>query len=154
MKITSRIEMATSMSLPSWQAFLVIAGVLLIGDYIWLGHVARPMYDSLRMALNPGRSLSALPYRIPAAIVAYAFMILTLGWLALPQVVGATWQERLLRACWWGGLWALAVYGVYDFTNYAIIESFPLSTALIDLAWGIFIGITSVFIAGTFTPVK
>lgn len=142
----------TAGTTPTWTSLLLIAGVLLIGDYLWLGHVARPMYDSLRLALNPGRSLAALPYRIPAAIVAYAFMILTLGWLVLPQVVGRTWQERLLRAIWWGGLWALAVYGVYDFTNYAIIEAFPLSTALIDLAWGVFIGITSAFIAGTFTP--
>ena len=42
-----------------------------------------------------------------------------------------TWQ-----AIAWGALFGLVVYGVYDLTNRAVLEKWPMRLTLADIAWG------------------
>lgn len=133
-----------------WKTILVVAVTLLIADFFWLGYIARPMYDHLRMVLNPGTSKSNLPYRIIPAILAYTAMVISLSTLSVPNVIsnkGIT--ERILSAIMWGGMWGLGVYGTYDMTNLAVITKFPMSTAFIDASWGIILGSLGAF-AGSY----
>jgi uncharacterized membrane protein len=74
---------------------------------------------------------------------------LTIRWipaiLVYVLIVGAIWffasgpgltvQEAAGR----GGALGLAMYGVYDLTNYATLAKYPLSFALTDMAWGTFL---------------
>jgi uncharacterized membrane protein len=39
----------------------------------------------------------------------------------------------------WGAGFGLIVYGVYDLTNYATLDRWPLALTLIDITWGMFI---------------
>lgn len=133
-----------------WRTLIVVAFTILIADFIWLGYIARPMYDHLRSVLNPGVSKGNLPYRIIPAILAYSVMVLSLSTLSVPNVITKKGIiQRMLSAIAWGGMWGLGVYGTYDMTNLAVIQAFPTSTAFIDAVWGIVIGSLGAF-AGSF----
>lgn len=125
----------------NWKTFLVVAITILIADFFWLGYIARPMYDHLRMVLNPGVSKANLPYRILPAILAYTVMVVSLSTLSVPNVTtNKGIIQRIISAIMWGGIWGIGVYGTYDMTNLAVINAFPVNTALIDALWGIVIG--------------
>ena len=129
-----------------WTTIIMVAITILIADFFWLGYIARPMYDHLRMVLNPGISKSKLPYRIIPAILAYTVMVLSLSTLSVPNVItNKGIYQRIISAIMWGGMWGLGVYGTYDMTNLAVIQSFPTSTALIDALWGVIIGSLGAF---------
>jgi uncharacterized membrane protein len=129
-----------------WTTIIMVAITILIADFFWLGYIARPMYDHLRMVLNPGISKSKLPYRIIPAILAYTVMVLSLSTLSVPNVItNKGIYQRIISAIMWGGMWGLGVYGTYDMTNLAVIKSFPTSTALIDALWGVIIGSLGAF---------
>lgn len=124
----------------------VVALTILVADYFWLGSIARGMYDHLRMALNPGISKKDLPYRIIPAILAYSVMVISLSTLAVPNVTtNSGIVSRLLTSFAWGGMWGLGVYGTYDMTNLAVIKSYPVVTAIIDLLWGVVLGAIGAF---------
>lgn len=129
-----------------WRTMLVVAATVLIADFFWLGYIARPIYDNLRIILNPGISKSNLPYRIIPAIFAYTAMVISLSTLSVPNVItNKGLYERVLSSIMWGGMWGLGVYGTFDMTNLAIINAFPVNAALIDAIWGIVIGSLGAF---------
>lgn len=112
-------------------AIVVLALVL---DYIWIAKVAQTFY--LQAFQGFGRIVdgqfvpviwaAAVVYLIiPAAV--YVFVVLSSG--------GQSYGLALLR----GGFLGFCLYGVYDFTNLAIIQNWTLRLSLIDLAWGIFL---------------
>lgn len=126
--------------------YVIVGITILVADYIWLGFIARPMYDTLRLLLNPGTTKANLPYRIIPAAMAYLIMIVTLTILVIPNVItNAGLLARIKSAIWWGGLWGLAVYGTYDMTNLATINAFPTWIALADLLWGVVVGSLAAF---------
>jgi uncharacterized membrane protein len=44
----------------------------------------------------------------------------------------------------YGAGFGFVTYGIYDFTNYATLKSYPLVLLAADLAWGTFVcGLTS-----------
>lgn len=69
---------------------------------------------------------------IPAVFV-YVLIVGALLFFATGP--GLTVQEAAGR----GGALGLAMYGVYDLTNYATLAKYPLSFALTDMAWGTFL---------------
>jgi uncharacterized membrane protein len=132
--------------IPKLYVLFVVAAVLLVGDVLWLGWIASPMYQQLRQLLNPGIPVGLLPYKIVPAIAAYFVMALSIATLAVPMVPNTSIiTRRLLASILWGGMWGLAVYGTYDFTNMATIEAYPAMTGLTDLMWGIILGISATF---------
>ena len=137
--------------IPSVPVFLAVAATLLIGDIIWLGYIAAPMYQHLRQVLNPGISPGNLPYKLLPAVAAYFVMTYSIATLAVPMVPSSgNTLTRLLAAALWGGVWGLGVYGTYDFTNMAIIQAFPTMTGLIDLVWGVVLGSVATFVGSYF----
>jgi uncharacterized membrane protein len=130
---------------------VIVAITILIADFFWLGYIANSMYENLRIILNPGVSKSNLPYRILPAIFAYGCMVLSLSVLSVPNVIrNKGIYERIISSVIWGGMWGLGVYGTYDMTNLAVIKSFPLDTAVVDMIWGIILGGIGSFV-GSYT---
>lgn len=134
--------------IPSIGVLIAVAVTILVADALWLGWIAAPMYQSLRVALNPGVSVSNLPYRMGPAILAYMAMVLSLSVLAVPRVAeaGGSVTQRMLASLFWGGMWGLGVYGTYDATNLAVIQKFPANVALIDATWGVLLGSIGAFV--------
>jgi uncharacterized membrane protein len=68
----------------------------------------------------------AIQLRLWSAVVVYVFVAFLLYWFIL--------KNR--RPVWEAGLLGLATYGVYDFTNHAILKNYDLKIAIMDTLWG------------------
>jgi len=97
-------------------SLLTASLILLLIDIPWL-----LFQSSASQKMVAGIQGSPLRFRLWSAIPVY----LALGYLLLQQtsVQGAAAS-------------GLCVYAVYDFTNYAIFEQYPLSFAIQDTLWG------------------
>ena len=106
----------------------VAAGVaFVIIDLLWLGLVARDVYQT---KLGP---LMAQEIVIPAAAIFYALYLAGIIIFAVhPALQAGSWQTALI----WGALFGFFCYMTYELTNWAVIEGWPSSLVLIDIVWG------------------
>lgn len=115
--------------------FAVALLVFVILDGIWLGFIIKPTYSRLlnRFKLKKINLLSAL--------FAYALLAIGISFFVVPIV------SSLANAFLYGALFGLIIYGVYDFTNFAIFENYEPSFVIIDILWGsIASGITTLLV--------
>lgn len=54
-------------------------------------------------------------------------------------------QESFRNAVIYGGIFGFVLYGVYEFTNYAIFSSWTMRLIIVDLAWGVILNIALAF---------
>ena len=96
-------------------------------DLLWLGVIAKPLYQQgigHLMAEKPNLVAAALFYLLyPVGIVIFA---------VAPDAVSASWIKTFTA----GALLGLFAYATYDLTNLATLKGWPVSLALVDMAWG------------------
>jgi uncharacterized membrane protein len=116
----------------SIKVFLFLPPLLLIFDYIWLGVFASSLYKRelgpfLRMS---GNSLQPIVWAALAVYIAIplGIMLFVLPRLSADNVTGS--------ALFWGALYGIVVYAIYDMTNYSLVRDWPLRVSLIDICWG------------------
>ena len=115
-------------------AFIAIIIVMVLLDFIWLGTIAQPMYQrgiGHLMAAQPNLGFAALFY-----------LVYTLGLVMFTLAPYAT-KQGLRKTAPKAGLFGFFVYSSYDLTNLALLKDWPLSLALVDIAWGILISFIS-----------
>lgn len=114
--------------------------IMLTLDIIWLRVIAKNLYVQ-----EIGNLLSQNPNLIAAAIV-YALMVSGIIVFVLPKA-----QNNTLMALGFGALFGFICYGIYDFTNLAVINNWTLLISIVDLVWGsILCGVTSYLVAFLF----
>ena len=106
-------------------ATAVTAVTLLTLDLLWLGIVARPLYDS---ALGP---LKRPVVFWPAAGLFYALYV---GAIVIHAELGAVGVSDAARR---GAGMGLVAYGTYELTNWAVLRDWPAALVLPDIAWGV-----------------
>lgn len=107
--------------------YLTALPIFLAIDLLWLGVVAKSFYRDHLGAL--------MRADVDGAPAAAFYMIFVVGIVVL--VVGPALARRSLGvALRLGALLGLVTYAAYDLTNLAILEGFPATMALVDLAWG------------------
>jgi uncharacterized membrane protein len=108
-------------------AYAGTAIVLVALDMLWLGVVARPIYQQgigHLMAEQPRLGVAALFYLLYAlGVVIFAVS---------PQRDGAGWTATVVM----GALFGFFAYATYDLTNLATLRAWPLRLSLIDIVWG------------------
>ncbi|MFZ5565075.1 MAG: DUF2177 family protein [Thermodesulfobacteriota bacterium] len=109
---------------------VVYGGMLasfLVIDLVWLGVVARSMYQKhLGYLMAPQVNWGA-------AIVFYLIFVFGLFFFAvLPGIESRALAKTLVSGC----LFGLICYATYDLTNLATVRQWPLTITLIDMAWG------------------
>ena len=107
-------------------AYAATAIVMLALDALWLGVIAKPLYQQgigHLMAERPNLAAAALFY----AVYALGIVIFAVA----PQAIDS-WG----RAAVTGALFGAIAYATYDLTNLATLKQWPLSLACIDIAWG------------------
>ncbi|MGJ7575525.1 DUF2177 family protein [Variovorax sp. RB2P76] len=108
-------------------AWAVTFVVLLVIDMIWLGVVAKGMYqEAMGDLMSPNPRL---------AFAAVFYLIYPIGLLIFAIVPGLA-AQGVMRAALMGGLFGLFCYATYDLTNLAVIRNWPLALSFIDIAWG------------------
>jgi uncharacterized membrane protein len=114
------------------KVFCFLPPLLFALDFLWLGTVASSLYKKdlgsfLRMSgtdLQPVIWAALLVYiAIPAGIVLFV----------LPRVSP---DNLVLSSLFWGALYGIVVYTIYDMTNYSLLKDWPLRLSLIDICWG------------------
>jgi uncharacterized membrane protein len=66
-------------------------------------------------------------------VLAYSFMLLGLCFFVMPNVQKTQlWQTSLQ----YGFTFGITLYGVYDFTNLALLKNWDLKLAIVDTLWG------------------
>ncbi len=103
--------------------------VFLILDGFWLGYFAKDFYVQGIGHLMKTESDPAGTYL--SAFVVYLLLVLGVVMFVLPKAAGSA-----MAALGWGALFGLVCYGVYDFTNMAILNNWPLWITVMDVLWG------------------
>ncbi len=108
-------------------AYLATAVVMIALDMLWLGVIAKPLYQ---------QGLGHLMAERPNLVAAAAFYVLyTFGLLLfsiVPNAVDAGWLKTTTTAAMFG----LIAYATYDLSNLATLKDWPVMLSLIDMAWG------------------
>jgi uncharacterized membrane protein len=71
-----------------------------------------------------------------AAFLVYILIPLGLVVFVLPRISATS---PAFVALGWGFLYGVILYGVYDLTNYSLIDRWPWRLTVVDIAWGGFI---------------
>lgn len=102
--------------------------VVMVGlDLLWLGVVAKPMYQQ-----GIGHLMATKP-NVPVAVLFYALFGLGLVVFAvLPAGPTPGWDKTFGMAA----LFGFFTYATYDLTNLATLKQWPVGLSLVDMAWG------------------
>jgi uncharacterized membrane protein len=124
--------------------YLLCLPFTLLLDYLWLAKLMQGFYIKELGPYARIRGASIIPVYWAAAIV-YLLLPLGIVLFALPRVDQA---NMVVSSLLWGGLFGLVVYGVYDMTNMATLENWPVRMVWVDICWGFFLcGVTTLFAA-------
>jgi uncharacterized membrane protein len=102
--------------------FILTAIILVAIDAVYLKFIGGPFY-SLAVKKIQG---SEIKFRMYSAFIAYIILITGLYYFVIGP--NKTYKE--------GAFFGLAVYGVFDFTNHAILDNYSLPLAMMDTIWG------------------
>ena len=113
---------------------LKVAGLVFVSfivlDSLFLGVLARSFYRN-QLAPIARMADGALAPNWAAVVVVYVLVAVGVTVFIIPRAA------NLASAAALGALMGLVVYGVYDFTNYAVLAHYPLPLLVVDVCWGI-----------------
>ena len=101
--------------------------VMVIIDLVWLGFIAKPMYQA-----GIGHLMTDKPNLVAAFFFYALFPIGLMIFAILPESGSTAWQRTALQAA----LFGFFAYATYDLTNLATLKNYPLQLALVDMLWG------------------
>lgn len=129
------------------KVFLIAIIIFLILDFMWLGLVAKRLYQNeIGKLLKP-------KFNFMAAFIFYIIFIIALTiFVIIPAINNNSLKEVILL----GALFGLVTYATYDLTNFATLEGFTIKIVIIDLLWGTTLGtltstLTYLIYKGVFT---
>jgi len=104
--------------------FFIVLVVFLVLDLPMITFINKDMYKNLFDNINNGEVVQSTNIII-GAIVAYLLLAYGLYIFAIKN-----------KSIFNGALFGLVVYGVYNFTNLAVIAKYGLIQSVIDTVWG------------------
>ena len=109
------------------RTYAALLATFLLLDFVWLGLVARGFYRSQLTDL-----LASEVRWLPAILFYMLFVAAILVFAVVPAVPrGSAGRAALL-----GGFFGVVAYATYDLTNLATMRDFPVTVAVVDMAWG------------------
>ncbi len=106
--------------------YLLTVPIFFIIDIIWLGFIARNIYQS-----KMGHLMGEVKWDV--AILFYLIYIVGILFFA---VIPAIEEQSLQKAISYGAFFGFITYATYDLTNWATLKGFPPGIVWIDLLWG------------------
>jgi uncharacterized membrane protein len=105
-----------------------IAGMAV--DFLWLGVIAGNFYKSQLAGIIRATKDFSFAHWASASFV-YIIVVAGIMFFVLPKATST------LQAGLYGAIFGFATYGIYEFTNYALLLNWPAKMVFVDLAWGI-----------------
>ena len=111
-------------------------------DYLWVGVFMHKFYDTALGNLAR-RVDGVMTAHVPSVIAVYIALAIGITYFVIqPNPNASLFQIALI-----GALLGFVVYGVYDFTNYAVLSNYGVKLLIIDIIWGTFLcGFISVLV--------
>ena len=102
--------------------------IVMVGlDMLWLGVIAKPIYQS-----GIGHLMADQP-NVPVAVLFYVVYGLGLEVFAvLPAGPAPSWAKTVGMAA----LFGFFAYATYDLTNLATLKQWPIGLSVMDVTWG------------------
>lgn len=100
-------------------------------NMLWWGVMAKPLYLQ-----GIGHLMAEHPNVLAAAIFYAVFALGLLVFVVLPEAGHA----GLVKAASMGALFGCFAYATYDLVNLATLKNWPISLAVLDMAWGTLVG--------------
>lgn len=111
---------------------LTFSIVFILLDIIWLQYFTTIIGPLIEKIQNSPLKLN--PY---GAILAYLIMVVAYYNLAFDGDQPNYWKSALL---------GLAIYGTYEFTNYATFSNWDLKVLSMDIGWGITLSVLGLYL--------
>lgn len=113
---------------------LVGYGVILLGDFIWLGYVVKDFtireFHNLIIVEN-----GSIRLNIIAWLLAWAVIV----WLLYIFVIRSGYSHSITSTLLYGWLLGFLSYAMYDLTNLAFLRDYSLAFTLVDIGWWTFL---------------
>lgn len=107
--------------------YLIVFGIFLIIDLIWLNLIAKNLYQK-----EIGNLLLKNPNILPAFLFYALFIVALLILVLIPGIQSYT----LLKTILFGAVFGFITYATYDLTNLATLDGWSIKMTIIDLIWG------------------
>jgi uncharacterized membrane protein len=114
------------------KVYAAVLPVFLIIDFLWLGVIMSKFYKD-ELGVLARISNGALTPVIWAAGIVYLLIPLGIVLFALPKVSP---DNMASSALFWGFIYGIVLYGVYDMTNYSLVSKWSLRMSIVDILWG------------------
>lgn len=127
--------------------FIFFALIFLLLDLIWLGLIMDAFYAqqlSSLLKLHEGQ----LVVNLLAALFAYICLALAPMFFIFP------YSNKETPVSWFaiqGALLGFVVYGIYDFTNLAVLDGWNWTITIADILWGTVLYSVTTAITGAYT---
>lgn len=123
--------------------YLLVLVIFLAIDLTWLGVLMAKFYKAELgpLARRSGEAMAPVWW---AAFLVYILIPLGIMLFVVPRVSP---ENLAASALGWGFLYGVILYGVYDLTNYSLIDRWPWRMTLVDMAWGGFICAVTSYVA-------
>lgn len=108
-------------------AYAATAATMVALDLLWLGVVAKPLYQ---------RGIGHLMADAPRITVAVAFYLLFAVGLVVFAITPGAASPGWARTAALAALFGFIAYATYDLTNLATLRAWPVGLSLLDMAWG------------------
>lgn len=102
--------------------FIYLAAAFLVFDYFYLSNVAS-IYDTVVTAIQG----SGINFKMLGAVGAYATIVYQFYYFIYSKEGTNIMDAFVLGA---------TSYAIFDFTNYALFNNYPLNVGLMDTLWG------------------
>lgn len=113
--------------------FLCILFTFIILDFIWFVLIAKSLYQTQIGSLMRVSNGHFSPNWY-AALLVYVLFALGILIFVLSKAQKSPWE-----ACYYGAIFGLVIYGIYDLTNLALLANWPTVITIIDIIWGIIV---------------
>lgn len=111
-------------------ALLVSIGILLAAESLYFGVVGKHVWSSQLATINGSAGSTSIARMALSGTAVYILLLVALS-------VFVVWNAASpCKAYAWGALLGFIIYGVFNFTNYALFPGYRLSTVAIDTLWG------------------
>ena len=115
-----------------YKVLSIASFVVLTLDFIWIKFVMYNEYNRL----IPDIQQTSMMVRFIPTVLSYITIILPIVLFVIPKISPKT---RVMDSLVFGGLMGFFMYGMFSFTNYALIEKWSVRVALLDTLWGAFL---------------
>jgi uncharacterized membrane protein len=120
--------------------YFTMALVMIALDIVWIGFIAKQLYQS-----GIGHLMADKPNLLAAAAFYLVFCGGLLWFAIIPSVLKPGPSSVIVSAAIFG----FCAYATYDLSNLSTLKAWPLSVALIDMAWGTLASVVATAIGKT-----